>query len=661
MNDIPLPHFEESPLTSQTLSRSQQEVQDWRKASSITVNEFGGSHQRFSDAEQAPATIPPPLLTFEECSFLPDFIHNSFKKQSFKQPTPIQSQSWSIIFEKRDMVAIAKTGSGKTLGFMVPGILHIMNQYKTAQQGKYYTNSNYMSPIALVLAPTRELVTQIEAETRKVLETGAAICSNSQENLEITVASAYGGVHKGTQLATIKQRNNYSQYNSYGSRNNYSRGGSSYQKIAANHMVPIIVACPGRLQDFLQSGNFHVGNVSYFVLDEADRMLDMGFEPQINAIVGYLRENSKDTLARQTLMFSATWPREVQSMASRFLRPNYLQLRAGDNELSANTDVRQIMQVAQPYEKNQRVIAALLNPAQTLNIGKDLDKKLNNVLIFCAKKYLVEELCGDLKRQIEDAVRGNAGAAENPMGYRRYNCYTIHGDKSQSQRDWVLDRFRQCCAGSRPDEINVLIATDVAQRGLDISNLDLVINYDFPNTLEDYVHRIGRTGRAGSKGFALSFISRSEYKIIPALCALLVKAGQDIPESLFSINPSARSYASSGNLNDSFRESYLRRGFGRGGGSRGGFGGSRGGSYGGSSGGFGGPRGGFDRSQWGQRAGGSRDDNRSFHSNDRQRSSSNDGYYKRDRDYESGRHSGSSSYGRDRSNDRHDGNQSRYF
>ena len=509
------------------------------------------------------------------------------------------------------MVAIAKTGSGKTLGFMVPGIVHIISQYKNTGYDKYYTNSNYMSPIALVLAPTRELATQIEVETKKVLESGSGVCSNAQENLDITVASAYGGVHKGTQLGQIKQRQ-------YGNRG-YGRS----SKQVANHMVPILVACPGRLQDYLQSGDIHVRNVSYFVLDEADRMLDMGFEPQINAIVGYLGDNSAEEPSRQTLMFSATWPREVQSMATRFLRPHFLQLNVGDKELSANTDVTQVLRQVQNYEKGEKVLESLINPKKSLNL-ESLEKNLNNVLIFCGKKYGVEELCTDLKRQLEDIIRGASSMGQegrNPLGYRRYNCYTIHGDKSQSQRDWVLDRFRQCCASNRADELNVLIATDVAQRGLDISNLDLVINYDFPNTLEDYVHRIGRTGRAGSKGVALSFVSRTEYKIIPALCALLHKAKQDIPEDLFRINPSARNFNSGGNLNDSFRQSYL---------------GSRGRSFGQS-------RGGFNRSDWGQRQNYGEpsrfDRGRDYgaRGSDRDRDYNLSSHYKRDREFDQGR------------------------
>ena len=624
MTSIPPPCFVASPLTSTTLSRDKKEIDEWRKSASITLSEFNSSRSGFSASGQVPESVPPPLLTFEECSFLPRFMHDSFQRQSFTKPTPIQSQSWSIIFEQKDMVAVAKTGSGKTLGFMVPGIIHIINQYRNGKQEKYYTNANYMSPIALVLAPTRELATQIEAETKKVLEAGAAICSTSQENLEITVASAYGGVHKGTQLGQIKQR----QYGNGG--RGYQRG--NYHRMA-NHMVPILVACPGRLQDYLQSGDIHVGNVSYFVLDEADRMLDMGFEPQINAIVGYLRENSDESFNRQTVMFSATWPREVQSMAARFLRPQFLQLNVGDKDLSANTDVTQVLRYAQPYEKNQKVLEALLNPQKAMDLKNFDNKKLNNVLIFCGKKYSVEELCTELKRQLDDVIRGsgNQGSeSQNPLGFCRYNCYTIHGDKSQSQRDWVLDRFRQCCSNSRANEINVLIATDVAQRGLDISNLDLVVNYDFPNTLEDYVHRIGRTGRAGTKGVALSFLSRTEYKIIPPLCALLSKAKQDVPEDLFRINPSARNFASGHNLNDSFRQAYLGRGGSRGRGSS-----------------FGASRGGFDRNSWGQRQSFGQshgyDRPRDFKSyGDRDRYGSSMSHYKRDRDSEQARSYGNS-------------------
>ncbi|PWU88001.1 putative DEAD box RNA helicase [Trypanosoma cruzi] len=384
---------------------------------------------------------PPPLSNFDQLSaFVPAYLQKKLTAQGFTSPTAVQAQAWPILLRGRDMVGVAKTGSGKTLAFMVPALAHI------AMQEPLRTGDG---PMVVVLAPTRELAQQIEQETKKVLPH------------DLRCGCVYGGAPKGPQLGILRNG------------------------------VHILVATPGRLIDFLEIKRINFFRVTYLVLDEADRMLDMGFEPQVRAICGQIRPD------RQTLMFSATWPKEIQRLAAEFQK-DWIRINVGSTELLANKDVTQHFILTQEHAKMDELKKLLAN------------RRNQRVLIFCKTKRTADDLEWQLKRCGYDAM-------------------AIHGDKEQRQREFILERFRK-------DPRLCLVATDVAARGLDIKELETVINYDFPMQIDDYVHRIGRTGRAGAKGEAFTLITKREKQITPAvvteLIAIVDRAQQQVPDWL---------------------------------------------------------------------------------------------------------------------------------
>jgi len=384
----------------------------------------------------------------------------------------------------RDVIAISQTGSGKTISFALPAMLHI-NAQPLLGPGD--------GPIVLILAPTRELAVQIQTE-----------CSKFGTNSRIRNTAIYGGAPKGPQIRDLQ------------------RG------------VEIVIATPGRLIDMLETGKTTLRRVTYLVMDEADRMLDMGFEPQIRKIVGQIRPD------RQTLMFSATWPKDVQKLAADFLR-DAMQVNIGSLELSANVNITQHVDVVTDFEKRNKLLKHL----------EQISNENAKVLIFVGTKKVADDITKYLRQDGWPAL-------------------AIHGDKEQRERDWVLGEFK---AGRSP----ILIATDVASRGLDVKDVGYVINYDFPNNCEDYVHRIGRTGRAGRKGVAFTYFTTENAKAANELLTLLRDAKQTIPPQLEEM---AR-YSGGGGGN-------RRYGGGGGGGGRGGRGGGgRGGGRGGG-GGYGG-------------------------------------------------------------------------
>ncbi|KAM2367252.1 hypothetical protein ACFXTH_044964 [Malus domestica] len=404
------------------------------------------------------------------------------QKEGFSAPTPIQAQSWPVALQSRDIVAIAKTGSGKTLGYLLPGFIHL----------KRARNNPQMGPTVLVLSPTRELATQILDEAVKFGKSSRISC-----------VCLYGGAPKGPQLRDI------------------DRG------------ADVVVATPGRLNDILEMKRISLHQVSYLVLDEADRMLDMGFEPQIRKIVKEIPAR------RQTLMYTATWPKEVRKIAADLLvKP--VQVNIGNvDELVANKSITQYVEVLTSMEKHRRLEQLLRS-----------QEPGSKIIIFCSTKKMCDQLSRNLTRQF--------GAA------------AIHGDKSQSERDYVLNQFR---SGRTP----ILVATDVAARGLDIKDIRVVINYDFPTGVEDYVHRIGRTGRAGATGLAYTFFGDQDAKYASDLIKVLEGANQRVP-------PEVRELASRGGGMNRFR----RWGSGPSGGRDGGRGGRNDSSYGGRDGGRGG-------------------------------------------------------------------------
>jgi ATP-dependent RNA helicase DDX5/DBP2 len=414
--------------------------------------------------------VPKPIQTFEEASF-PDYIHQNLLNQGFDKPTPIQSNGWPVALKGRDIVGLAETGSGKTLAFLLPCVVHI-NAQPLLQRGD--------GPIVLVLAPTRELAVQIQKEATKF-----------GHNSQIKNTCVYGGVPKGPQIRELRDG------------------------------VEIVIATPGRLIDMIGARHTNLRRVTYLVLDEADRMLDMGFEPQIRKILGQIRPD------KQTLMWSATWPKEVQGLARDFLH-DHIVIKIGSSSLKACKNVTQEIDIISDMDKRP----CLMKILERMHDGK------NRVLIFTETKKGADQLTKSLRTQGWPAL-------------------AIHGDKDQTERDWVLQEFR---SGSNP----IMIATDVAARGLDVKDIRCVVNYDFPQTLEDYVHRIGRTGRAGATGTAYSFFTPNNYKLAQPLIGLLRDSNQTIPEKLHEIGSMSR------------RDPYGgKRRFGGGGGGRGGYGGGK--------------------------------------------------------------------------------------
>ncbi|ELU40425.1 RNA helicase [Rhizoctonia solani AG-1 IA] len=349
--------YREHPKVS---ARSDAEIADFRKQKEMKVQG---------------RDIPRPVTTFEEAGF-PDYILTTIKMQGFTSPSPIQCQAWPMALSGRDVVAIAQTGSGKTISFALPAMLHI-NAQPLLSPGD--------GPIALVLAPTRELAVQIQQE-----------CTKFGSNSRIRNTAIYGGAPKGPQIRDLQ------------------RG------------VEIVIATPGRLIDMLETGKTNLRRITYLVMDEADRMLDMGFEPQIRKIVGQIRPD------RQTLMFSATWPKDVQKLASDFLT-DFMQVNIGSMELTANHNIKQNVEICTDFEKRSKLIKHL----------DQISSENAKVLIFVGTKRVADDITKYLRQDGWPAL-------------------AIHGDKEQyvlRERDWVLGEFK---SGRSP----ILIATDVASRGL---------------------------------------------------------------------------------------------------------------------------------------------------------------------------------------------------
>lgn len=343
----------------------------------------------------------------------------------YSKPTPIQEQAIPLIVQGRDVMGLAQTGTGKTAAFTLPIVDRLIDGPRRTR--------------VLVLTPTRELCIQVEESVRKYAK-----------HAPLGVAPVYGGVPLEPQQ----------------------------KKLRAG--VDIVVATPGRLIDHLERQNVVFDDLEVLVLDEADRMLDMGFAPQINKIVDQIPSY------RQTLLFSATMPPEVEALARKYLRKPVV-VQVGRRSGVANTVTHAVYPV--PKEKKNALLASLL-------VKEDMD----SVLVFTRTKHGADKVV----RHLEDVgIRSTA----------------MHADKTQPQRVKALEDFK---AG----RVRVLVATDIAQRGLDISGISHVINYDVPQQAEDYVHRIGRTGRAAKEGDAFTFMAPDEIAMVRTIERVI---GQPIP------------------------------------------------------------------------------------------------------------------------------------
>ncbi|NXI47360.1 DDX43 helicase, partial [Galbula dea] len=416
--------------SSRTAAMSQEEVELWRKENNnIICDDLKEGEKR---------CVPNPACAFEDVfEQYPDILA-SIKTVGFQKPTPIQSQAWPIILQGIDLVGIAQTGTGKTLAYLMPGFIHLTSQP--------ISQSERGGPGMLVLAPTRELALQVEAECSKYSYKGIkSIC-------------IYGGGDRRGQIDVV------------------TKG------------VDVVIATPGRLHD-LQMNNFiHLKSITYLA-NEADRMLDMGFEPQITKILIDIRPD------RQTVMTSATWPEGVRRIAKSYLK-NPMIVYVGTLDLAAVNTVKQKVTVVAEEEEKRILLQYFI----------DSLKPEDKVIIFVGKKNTVDDIASNFSLQ---------GIA----------VQSLHGNREQYDREQALDDFRE-------GRVRILVATDVASRGLDVHDVTHVFNFDFPRNIEEYVHRVGRTGRAGRTGVAVTLLTERDWKVASELIEILERANQVVPSEL---------------------------------------------------------------------------------------------------------------------------------
>jgi len=378
------------------------------------------SHQTLAQREAAVEAT----LDFADLGLHPQLL-DAIRDAGYTSPTPIQREAIPLARKGRDLMGLAQTGTGKTAAFTLPILDRLIGGPRRTR--------------ALILTPTRELCVQVEESFRKYAK-----------HTEIQVMAVYGGVPLEPQE----------------------------KKLRAG--IDVVVATPGRLIDHLERQNVVFDDLEVLVLDEADRMLDMGFAPQINRVVGEIPPY------RQTLLFSATMPPEVEALARKYLRKPVV-VQVGVRSAAASTVTHAVYPV--PREKKNALLVELLT-----------GKVHESVLVFTRTKHGADRVVRDLEK---------AGVSATAM----------HADKSQAQRTRALQDFKD-------GKTHVLVATDIAQRGLDIENISHVINYDVPQQAEDYVHRIGRTGRAAKEGDAYTFMAPDEIAMVRTIERVI---GQPIP------------------------------------------------------------------------------------------------------------------------------------
>ena len=418
---------------------------------------------------------PRPIQSFEE-GLQSELLKEAIQKCKYTIPTPIQKYAIPMIAAGRDLMGCAQTGSGKTAAFILP-ILQSMFNMKDLQSMQ---GLQPQEPICIVISPTRELAIQIHTEAVKFAKGSI-----------IKPQLIYGGTQSG------------------------------YQKIQIQRGAHLLVATPGRLLDFVDKELVSFAKLKFLVLDEADRMIDQGFLPEIRRMLD--NELMPDKSARQTLMFSATFPEEVQRMARDFLKPDYLFITVGVIG-AANSDVEQKFLQVQGKEKRSKLMEILSE-----------DGVENRILIFVEKKKTADFLASFISQTYKMTT-------------------SIHGDRYQQQREQALYDFR---SGRMP----ILVATSVAARGLDIKDVKHVINYDLPKEIDEYVHRIGRTGRVGNLGKATSFFdpdNPQDALLAPSLLQIMKQADQVVPEFLSDFVEKKGSFGADDFGGDNFTSADIR-------------------------------------------------------------------------------------------------------
>lgn len=436
----------------------------------------------FKDGD--PFVLPKPAPKFEHSFHNHPDILKLIQSQNFKNPSPIQAQSWPILLQGKDLIGIAQTGTGKTLAYLLPGLLSIVKQ--TTPRNKR------PGPSVLILAPTRELAQQIDREAKKY----------SYENIQSLCI--YGGGNRNEQMNLCRQK------------------------------PEIVIATPGRLNDLKNNNVIDLTAVNYLVLDEADRMLDMGFMPQIRKIMCDIRPD------RTTVMMSATWPPGVRKIATDFMK-DPAQIFVGSLDLAAVSSVSQEIIMTEQDQKRKLLYDFIL---KTMS---DTDK----AIVFVGRKAVADDISSEL-------------------ALNEIDCQCMHGDRDQEDRERAL-------ADLKSGRTRLIIATDVASRGLDIDDITYILNYDFPSNAEEYVHRVGRTGRAGKTGKSITFFTREDWRHAQELIDILSKSNCEIPHELEQMADRYQAW-----LDKKRAEDAAARAFGggrRGGGRRGGGGYGGGGRY----------------------------------------------------------------------------------
>ncbi|XP_069319942.1 probable ATP-dependent RNA helicase DDX53 [Eulemur rufifrons] len=413
-----------------TSSMSEMQVENWRREN------FNIMCDDLKDGEKR--RIPNPTCNFEDA--FQDYLElmKNITEAGFKNPTPIQSQAWPIVLQGIDLIGVAQTGTGKTLAYLLPGFIHLDSQPISREERN--------GPGMLVLIPTRELALQVEAECSKYSYKG------------LTSVCIYGGGNREKQIRDI------------------TKG------------VDIIIATPGRLNDLQMNNLVNLRSITFLVLDEADKMLDLGFEPQIMKILLDVRPD------RQTVMTSATWPAAVRRLANSYLKEPMI-VYVDTLDLVAVNTVKQNIIVTTETEKRALIQDFLESMSPN-----------DKVIVFVSRKVIADDLSSDL-------------------GIQGVPVQSLHGNREQFDREQALEDFKT-------GKVKILIATDLASRGLDVTDITHVYNYDFPRNIEEYVHRIGRTGRAGKTGTSITLITQHDSKIADELIKILQRANQSVPEDL---------------------------------------------------------------------------------------------------------------------------------
>ncbi|XP_025192315.1 probable ATP-dependent RNA helicase DDX43 [Melanaphis sacchari] len=420
----------------QVKAMSDEEVQSFRTAQNgITV--------KYTDGAECPRPIPKPIKTFQHAfSSHPDLM-KVIKKQNFATPSPIQCQAWPIIMSGHDLIAIAQTGmdkTDKTLAYILPALIHLLKQPTPRNER--------IGPSVMILGPTREHVQQIHDKITKYLH----------NNIKVTC------------VVSIQ----------------------THQQLIQAEKPDIVVATPGRLNDLISMQAIQLKHVSYLVLDELDRMLEMGFKNQIELSLRHMHPN------KQTILTSATWQVAVQKFASYFTK-NPLHITIDSLDLSTVNTVTQKIIVLNQNQKEAWLYDFISNSLS----------KNDKVIIFMHKKNLVDKMF-------------------EYFNNKNIECRCIHGGQLQADSERSLVDMRN-------GVVSILIATDVASRGIDIHGIGVVINYDFPVNIKEYIYRVSRTGRAGKTGSAITLFTNYDKFNAAPLISVLEKSKQSIPPELYKM------------------------------------------------------------------------------------------------------------------------------